>query len=91
MIGGGELRRAGGGEDVNSIFNTFFFNPLKLLSGIFVLKRSLKKKEKKNGQVLNNPQMRLLLKISGGTFYQIQTDIYCSLSDKAPGYVSKGF
>ena len=28
------------------------------------------------GQVLNKPQMRLLLKISGGSFYQIQTDIY---------------
>ena len=34
------------------------------------------KKKKKNGQVLNKPQMRLLLNISGGTFYQIQTDIY---------------
>ena len=28
------------------------------------------------GQVLNKPQMRLLLKISGGSFYKIQTDIY---------------
>ena len=27
-------------------------------------------------QVLNKPQMRLLLKISGGTIYQTQTDIY---------------
>ena len=36
--------------------------------------RSLKKN--KNCQVLNKPQMRLLLKISGSTFYQIQTDIY---------------
>ena len=26
-------------------------------------------KEKKNGQVLNKPQMRLLLKIPGGIFY----------------------
>ena len=34
------------------------------------------KKHNENGQVLNKPQMRLLLKISRGTFYQIQTDIY---------------
>ena len=33
-------------------------------------------KKNKNGQVMNKPQMRLLLKISGGTFYQIQTDTY---------------
>ena len=26
---------------------------------------------------MNKPQMRLLLKISGGTFYQIQTDFLC--------------
>jgi len=28
------------------------------------------------GQVLNKPEMRLLLKNPGGTFLQIQTDIY---------------
>ena len=32
--------------------------------------------KKRNGQVLNKPQMRLLLKIPGGTFLQIQTDIH---------------
>ena len=36
--------------------------------GSFVLKRSLKNNNK-NGQVLNKPQIRLLLKISGGTIY----------------------
>ena len=35
-----------------------------------------KKKKNKNGQVLHKPQMRLLLETSGGTFYQIQTEIY---------------
>ena len=55
-----------------------FFLSTAAFKGIFVLKRSFKKK-KKNGQVLNKPQMRLLLKISGGTFYQIQTDIYLYL------------
>ena len=30
---------------------------------------------KKNGQVLNKPQMRQLLKKPGGTFLQIQKDI----------------
>ena len=44
--------------------------------GIFVLKKSLKEKTNKNGQVLKKPQMRLLLDISGGTFYLIQTDLY---------------
>ena len=50
-----------------------FFDLLQLLRGFLYWKDHLKKK--KNGQVLNKPQMRLLLKISGGTFYQIQTDI----------------
>ena len=54
-----------------------FFLSTAAFKGIFVLKRSLKKTHThtdKNGQVLNKPQMRLLLKISGGTLYQIQTD-----------------
>ena len=42
--------------------------------GIFVLKTLFKKNNNKNGQVLNKPQIRLLLKFSGGTFYQIQTE-----------------
>ena len=42
--------------------------------GIFVLKILFKKNNNKNGQVLNKPQIRLLLKFSGGTFYQIQTE-----------------
>ena len=54
------------------------FESTAAFKGIFELKGSLKKKFKKNknGQVMNKPQMRLLLKISGGTFYQIQTDTY---------------
>ena len=32
--------------------------------------------KKINGQVLNKPQMRLLLTIPGGTILQIQTDIH---------------
>ena len=31
-------------------------------------------------QVLNKPQMRLLLKNPGGTFFQIQTDLYLQSS-----------
>ena len=34
------------------------------------------KLKKKNGQVLYKAQVRLSLTNSGGTFYQIQTDIY---------------
>ena len=75
MTGRGELRweGGGGGEDVKSILNTCFFLFNAACKGIFVLKRSLKKW---NGQVLNKPQMRLLLKSSRGTFYQIQSDVY---------------
>ena len=51
------------GKDVNSIKNTL----------LCVLKTE---RQRKSGQkVLNKPQMRLLLKIPGGTFLQIQTDI----------------
>ena len=72
MIGREELRGVGGGdwEDVNSILNTCFLIYCSF-KGIFVLKLSFKK----NKQETNKPQMRLLLKISGGTFYQIHTDI----------------
>ena len=45
MIGRGELRGAGGGGDVKSILNTCFFIS-SAFKGIFVLKRSLKKKTK---------------------------------------------
>ena len=74
MIGRGELRGGGGWEDVNSILNTCFFDLLQLLRG-FLYEKIIKKKQKnktkqnKNGKVLNKPQMRLLLKISGGTRY----------------------
>ena len=40
------------------------------------MKRSLKEKTNKNGQVLKKPQMRRLLEIYGGTFYLVQTDMY---------------
>ena len=64
----------GGGEHVNSILNTCF-----LIYGSFEGDFCTEKiifflKKKQNSQVLNKPQMRLLLKISGGTFYQIQAE-----------------
>ena len=52
----------GGGDDVNSILNTFFFIYCSLL-GDFCTENIIEKK--KNYQVLNKPQMRLLLKIPG--------------------------
>ena len=60
--------------DVNSILNTCFLIYCSLL-GNFLLKISLKKNKKKNGQELNKHHMRLLLKNPGRTFLQIQTDI----------------
>ena len=62
-----------GREDVNSILNTCCLIYCSLL-GDFCAENIIKKK--RNGQVLNKPQMRLLLKIPGGTFLQIQTDIH---------------
>ena len=38
-----------------------FFLSTAAFKGIFVLKKSLKEKTNKNGQVLKKPQMRLLL------------------------------
>ena len=52
--GGGQL-----GKDVNSIINTCSFVYCSLLA-VFLYWKHHKKKE---GQVLNKPQMRLLLKI----------------------------
>ena len=62
------------GIDVNSIKNKcfFFFLVYCSLLGVF----STENIREKNGQVLNKPQMRTLLKNSGGTFLQIQTDTY---------------
>ena len=62
-----------GQGDENSVFNTCFLIYCSLLSGVFVLKIS-----KKNGQVLNKPQTRLLLKkILEVPFYKSrQTYIY---------------
>ena len=37
-------------------------------------RRYSKRSGRFRSKVLNKPQMRLLLKISGGTFYQIQTE-----------------
>ena len=80
MIGKGELRE-GGGEGrgwrrYKQHIEHMFFDLLQLLRGFLYWKDYLKtnKQKHKNGQVLNKPQVRLLLKISGGTFYQIQTD-----------------
>ena len=75
MIGRGELRGGGGGgggEDVNSILNTCFLDLLQLLRGFCtekIIKKKKQTKQNKNGKVLNKPQMRLLLKISGGSRY----------------------
>ena len=61
------------GKDVNSIINRPpFFSLLQLVRFFFLLKTS-KKIKKRNGQVLNKLQMRLLLKNPGGTLLQIQT------------------
>ena len=76
MIGTEELRGWGWGRCKQHIKH-MFFDLLQLLRGACTEKIIKKTKTKnKNGQVLNKPQMRLLLQISGGTFYQIQTDIY---------------
>ena len=60
------------GKDVNSIKNTFFLFVCLIsvycsLLGFY----SIENIRKTNGQILNKPQMRLLLKIPGGTFLQI--------------------
>ena len=47
------------GKDVNCILNTFCFCLLQLVTGFFVLKLKHHEK-KKNSQVPNKPQMRLL-------------------------------
>ena len=60
------------GKDVNSIINPLFLVYCSLLGFFFLLKTS-KKIKKRNGQVLNKLQMRLLLKNPGGTLLQIQT------------------
>ena len=57
-------------KDGNSIINECFFNLLQQLVRGFCTKNI-----RKNVQVLNKPQMRLLLKNPGGSFLQIQTDI----------------
>ena len=72
--------RGGGGEvvgkDVSSIFSKFVWL-LRLVRNFFCTENIItKKKNKKIGQVQNKPEMRLLLKNPGGTFLQIQTDIY---------------
>ena len=68
----GRASKGGGGaEDVNSILNTCFLIYCSFEGG-FCTEKIIKKMD---GQVLNKPHMRLLLKISGGAFYQIQTDI----------------
>ena len=55
------------GKNENSIINTLFCVYCSLL-GLFCTKKIIRKR---NGQVMNKRQMR-----PGGTFLQIQTDIY---------------
>ena len=64
---GGEEGGGGVGKNENSIINTFFSVYCSLL-GLFRTKNIIRKR---NGQVMNKRQMR-----PGGTFLQIQTDIY---------------
>ena len=60
------------GKDVNSIINRPpFFSLLQLVR--FFLTKNIEENKKRNGQVLNKLQMRLLLKNPGGTLLQIQT------------------
>ena len=67
MIGRGELRRGGGGGGgwgrCKQLIKHMFFDLMQLVRGFLYRKIILK-----NGQLLNKPQMRLLLKISRGTF-----------------------
>ena len=73
MIGEGEGGGGGVGKDVNSIINTCFFFVYCSLLLFFVLAflfiRGKTNKQKKNGQVLNKPQMRLLPISSNGVFH----------------------
>ena len=56
------------GKDVKSIKNTWFFLVYCSFLELFCT-------ETKDGQLLNKPQTRQLLKNPGGAFLQIQTDV----------------
>ena len=77
MIGRGELRREreGGGEDGKQHMKHMVFLSTAAFKGIFVLKRSFKKK-KKEWSSTEQASNEAVAKNSGGTFYQIQPDIY---------------
>ena len=66
------------GKDVKSIKNTWFFLVCCSLLKLFVLKH-----EKKDGQLLNKPQMRQLLKNPGGTFLQIHSGVNLTLIESS--------
>ena len=70
--GEGEGGGGGSGERCKQHYKPPFFSLLQLVRFFFLLKTS-KKIKKRNGQVLNKLQMRLLLKNPGGTLLQIQT------------------
>ena len=54
-----------------------FLDLMQFVRGFLYWKDHVKKKKKKrNGHVLNKPQMRLLLKTPRGTFHQIETKTY---------------
>ena len=60
------------GKDVNSIINPLFLVYRSLL-GFFFFTKNIEENKKRNGQVLDKLQMRLLLKNPGGALLQIQT------------------
>ena len=68
-------RRGGGGgsgERCKQHYKPPFFSLLQLVRFFFFAK-NIEENKKRNGQVLNKLQMRLLLKNPGGTLLQIQT------------------
>ena len=70
----GRRGRGGGGsgERCKQHYKPPFFSLLQLVRFFFFTK-NIEENKKRNGQVLNKLQMRLLLKNPGGTLLQIQT------------------
>ena len=76
MIVRGEGEEGGGGgsgERCKQHYKPPFFSLLQLVRFFFFVTKNIEENKKRNGQVLNKLQMRLLLKNPGGTLLQIQT------------------